>query len=666
MSIDIKVFVKIRPSPRSFLKISNNTITVNHVNLNQTFRFDRIIKSNKVLSNSLNDNKHDSIILMCYGQSGSGKTSTILGNCSCLKCKEVVTHETKNTSKEKGVLHDLLTNLDIKTKNTLFIYNDKIQKEIIFKSTGLNDKSSRGHLVIQLGTLNGSDKDLNNESYRGLNKDSNNESYRGLNKDLNRDSNNESYRGFNKDLNRESNKDSNNESYRELNKESNKDFNGGSNEKTYALIDLAGSENNRKTNHDQISLKESCFINKSLFNLNQCINKIRKNEHVPWRADSLTRKIEEIIFTKKNVQIILLIHLRDDLEHFNETLSTLRFSELSRDLKIKEREIKQKEETVWDRLHRGGRTNLSSEKILTEKKVTLTDKKTESKRVKISERSGKKKRQPLSDITNTVRKSNSDTNLNEINRKLPVRRVENKTKNESENNELENNESKKNEPEKNESKKNEPEKNESNNKPKNYNKPKNHNKPKNYNEPENNESYDQIENFLDLDIQDLLNRKKTKNIDEACGFISSENENHINENLENLSKENDNILLSLQTTTNNLIFSQQYSKALEILRLRKKMGEDTNKQIKQIKKLLSQDSDQIIKTKKKSMTESEMLYIINTGSHMALKQKLPGIGDISANKILEFRKYRRIIRLDELRDVLGMKSYRKMVGNIQK
>lgn len=59
------------------------------------------------------------------------------------------------------------------------------------------------------------------------------------------------------------------------------------------LIDLAGSEDNRKTGNVGDRMKESTAINKSLFALNQVVEAINKKQfRIPYRESKLTRLLQ--------------------------------------------------------------------------------------------------------------------------------------------------------------------------------------------------------------------------------------------------------------------------------------------------------------------------------------------------------------------------------------
>lgn len=79
------------------------------------------------------------------------------------------------------------------------------------------------------------------------------------------------------------------------------------------LVDLAGSE---KSNNS--------FINKSLQNLQICIQQLaRNNFHVPFRASKLTQVLRDCLGGSSKTTIVGCI--RGEQQYLSETLQTLRF-----------------------------------------------------------------------------------------------------------------------------------------------------------------------------------------------------------------------------------------------------------------------------------------------------------------------------------------------------
>jgi hypothetical protein len=63
---------------------------------------------------------------------------------------------------------------------------------------------------------------------------------------------------------------------------------------TASAIDLAGSEDNRRTDNNKERLVESASINKSLFVLSSCIDAIgRGDKRIPYRESKMVRTIRK-------------------------------------------------------------------------------------------------------------------------------------------------------------------------------------------------------------------------------------------------------------------------------------------------------------------------------------------------------------------------------------
>lgn len=97
------------------------------------------------------------------------------------------------------------------------------------------------------------------------------------------------------------------------------------------LIDLAGSENNRKTGNEGVRLAESSNINRSLFVLGKVVNSIIKKEcRVPYRDSKLTRLLQDSLGGTSICYIIA--NVVNNQEYYAETLSTLNFASKSRNI----------------------------------------------------------------------------------------------------------------------------------------------------------------------------------------------------------------------------------------------------------------------------------------------------------------------------------------------
>lgn len=95
------------------------------------------------------------------------------------------------------------------------------------------------------------------------------------------------------------------------------------------LIDLAGSENNRRTGNEGIRLAESSNINRSLFVLGKVVNAIVKKEaRVPYRDSKLTRLLQDSLGGSSLCYIVA--NVADDMNELGNTVSTLGFASKSR------------------------------------------------------------------------------------------------------------------------------------------------------------------------------------------------------------------------------------------------------------------------------------------------------------------------------------------------
>ncbi|KAL5354384.1 hypothetical protein ACLOAV_000473 [Pseudogymnoascus australis] len=125
---------------------------------------------------------------------------------------------------------------------------------------------------------------------------------------------------------------------------------------TASAIDLAGSEDNRRTENGKERMVESASINKSLFVLSQCIDAIsRGDKRVPYRESKMTR----ILSLGQNSGItIMVLNLAPLRSYHLDTLSSLNVS--SRAKRIEVREI---ENEVVFKQHPKSMSNLSGSTI---------------------------------------------------------------------------------------------------------------------------------------------------------------------------------------------------------------------------------------------------------------------------------------------------------------
>lgn len=128
---------------------------------------------------------------------------------------------------------------------------------------------------------------------------------------------------------------------------------GAVRESTASAIDLAGSEDNRRTENGKERLIESAAINKSLFVLSQCIDAIsRGDRRIPFRESKMTR----ILSLGQNSGItIMILNLAPLRSYHLDTLSSLNVS--SRAKRIEVREIEN--EVVFKQPPRAAHSSLS-------------------------------------------------------------------------------------------------------------------------------------------------------------------------------------------------------------------------------------------------------------------------------------------------------------------
>ncbi|KAI9684987.1 MAG: hypothetical protein M1822_005379 [Bathelium mastoideum] len=103
---------------------------------------------------------------------------------------------------------------------------------------------------------------------------------------------------------------------------------------TASAIDLAGSEDNRRTDNGKERLVESASINKSLFVLAQCVEAIsRKQARVPYRESKMTRILS---LGQNNGLTIMILNLAPVRSYHLDTLSSLNFANRTKKIEVNE------------------------------------------------------------------------------------------------------------------------------------------------------------------------------------------------------------------------------------------------------------------------------------------------------------------------------------------
>ncbi|KAL1931064.1 hypothetical protein VTP01DRAFT_10201 [Rhizomucor pusillus] len=98
------------------------------------------------------------------------------------------------------------------------------------------------------------------------------------------------------------------------------------------LIDLAGSEDNRKTGNKRDRMAESAAINKSLFVLGQVVEAINNgSRRIPFRDSKMTRILQSTLHG--NSLGMMIVNVAPGRSHFPDTCNTLNFAKRSRQIK---------------------------------------------------------------------------------------------------------------------------------------------------------------------------------------------------------------------------------------------------------------------------------------------------------------------------------------------
>lgn len=103
---------------------------------------------------------------------------------------------------------------------------------------------------------------------------------------------------------------------------------------TASAIDLAGSEDNRRTDNNRERLVESASINKSLFVLAQCVEAISKKQaRIPYRESKMTRILS---LGQNNGLTIMILNLAPSRNFHLDTLSSLNFANRTKKIEVNE------------------------------------------------------------------------------------------------------------------------------------------------------------------------------------------------------------------------------------------------------------------------------------------------------------------------------------------
>eukprot|EP01135_Chromosphaera_perkinsii_P005323 Nk52_evm4s343 gene=Nk52_evmTU4s343 len=97
------------------------------------------------------------------------------------------------------------------------------------------------------------------------------------------------------------------------------------------LIDLAGSEDNRRTDNVGLRLTESGAINKSLFVLGKVVDAINNKLHrIPYRDSKLTRLLQDSL--GGNSHAVMITNVASQMKFYQDTYSALNFASKSKNI----------------------------------------------------------------------------------------------------------------------------------------------------------------------------------------------------------------------------------------------------------------------------------------------------------------------------------------------
>lgn len=103
---------------------------------------------------------------------------------------------------------------------------------------------------------------------------------------------------------------------------------------TISAIDLAGSEDNRRTGNVKDRMVESASINKSLFVLAQCVEAIsKKQSRIPYRESKMTRILS---LGQNNGLTVMILNLAPTKAFHLDTLSSLNFANRTKKIEVRE------------------------------------------------------------------------------------------------------------------------------------------------------------------------------------------------------------------------------------------------------------------------------------------------------------------------------------------
>ena len=173
---------------------------------------------------------------------------------------------------------------------------------------------------------------------------------------------------------------------------------------TASAIDLAGSEDNRRTENGKERLVESASINKSLFVLAKCVEAISQKQRAPYRESKMTRILS---LGQNNGMTVMILNLAPVRSFHLDTLSSLNFANRTKRIEVREVE----NEPVFKGCPRAVPTATGTSFQRQPLRPLATTGFNTAVNAMNSARSGNKPSKAFSVFTDTARLSNANTRL---------------------------------------------------------------------------------------------------------------------------------------------------------------------------------------------------------------------------------------------------------------
>ncbi|XP_075070269.1 kinesin-like protein KIF9 isoform X2 [Mixophyes fleayi] len=330
-SSDVRVFVRIRPTSnfaQEIIKLEEDNKAIDillkkdeKLGVVNNKRYDWSFKVDGILQNAAQEDVYESVAksvvsralqgyngtIMCYGQTGAGKTHTITGTTENYKHRGIIPRTLQQVFKEIEEQNDNLVTVRI---SYLEIYNETLFDLL---STLPDVPASANQMSIV--------EDLQGVFVKGLSVHHSSSEEQGLSLLFEGQTNRIIGSHI---LNKNS---SRSHCIFTIHLESHSRIlsNAKYTVSKINLVDLAGSERLGKTGSEGQVLREATYINKSLSFLEQVIIALAdRRDHVPFRQSKLTHALKDSL--GGNCNTVLVANVYGEAAQIDETLSTLRFA----------------------------------------------------------------------------------------------------------------------------------------------------------------------------------------------------------------------------------------------------------------------------------------------------------------------------------------------------